>query len=69
MIDFQVQGRNGYYAIDKYKNHQCLRHVESFKTRKLANSVASELNRLAEQINALEEEVQSLHEDAAGANI
>ena len=41
---YEVQGRYDYYAIDLYKDGQCLRAVEAFRTRKQANSVCGELN-------------------------
>lgn len=52
-INYQVEGRNGYYSVDEYKGESCQRQFEAFKTKKLANSVASELNYLANQINEL----------------
>ena len=55
-LKFEVQGRNGYYSIDEYRGESCQRFVDSFKTRKLANAVASELNNLARRINELEGE-------------
>lgn len=56
-IHFAVEGRNGFYAIDEYKNPEgdklsgCTRHVESFKTQKQANRVCGYLNDMAFQLN------------------
>lgn len=44
MKNYEVQGRNGYWAIDLYENDRCLRLVEIFKTKKQAERVAGELN-------------------------
>lgn len=41
---YEVQGRYEYWAIDLYYGKSCQRHVESFKTKKLANSVCNALN-------------------------
>ena len=41
---YEVQGRNGYHAIDLYKGDICQRYFNAFNTRKLANSVCAELN-------------------------
>jgi len=56
-IHFAVEGRNGYWAIDEYKNPEgdkhsgCVRHVESFSNKNKANSVCGYLNGIAYQLN------------------
>ena len=58
-LSYHVQGRNGYYGIDEYLNADgspyegCTRMVESFKTKKQAKIVCSELSGLADEINRL----------------
>jgi hypothetical protein len=41
---YQVGGRNGYYGIDEYTEKGCIRMIDSFKTRKQAESTANDLN-------------------------
>jgi len=53
ILSFRVEGRNNYYAIDRYLGESCERHVDSFKTRKQANLTAGYLNNLAYEINVL----------------
>jgi hypothetical protein len=50
-LEFKVEGRNGYWAIDRYLGDSCQDHVGSFSTKGLANSVCSGLNDLAHQLN------------------
>jgi hypothetical protein len=45
MRRYEVQGRNGYWAIDLYENGECRMNIEIFNTRKLATSVANALNK------------------------
>lgn len=58
-LSYHVEGRNDYYAIDEYantdgsSNEGCVRHVESFKTRKQANSVCGQMQDMAYEINRL----------------
>lgn len=60
---YRVSSRNGYYGIDEYNSDgRCIRHFESFKTQKLANSVAGELNGLARYAMRLEKQVAELNE-------
>ena len=40
---YEVEGRNGYYAVDQYKGDVCIRTVFS-GTKQRAESVATELN-------------------------
>lgn len=41
---YYVQGRNGYWAIDLYKDGKCLRNIDIFKTKKQALAVADVLH-------------------------
>lgn len=60
---YRVSARNGYYGVDEYgPNNNCIRHFDSFKTRKLADSVANELNVYARYANRLEKEIAELKE-------
>lgn len=43
-LEYRVQGRYEYWAIDRYKNGEMYGTVDIFRTRKLATSVANELN-------------------------
>ena len=58
-LSYHVGGRNGYYGIDEFLNETgdryegCVRMVESFRTRKQAESVCGALNDLASKINEL----------------
>jgi len=51
MINFQVEGRNGYYAIDEYRDDVCIRHIGSFETKEKANSICCYLNTVAFERN------------------
>lgn len=48
MYEYKMQGRNGYWAVDLYKDDKCLRNVAILRTKKEATTVTGELN------NALE---------------
>lgn len=54
---YTVEGRNGYYAIDEYNNPEgdrfsnCERMIESFKTKKKAETVCYHMNGLAYEFN------------------
>jgi len=56
-LHFAVEGRNGYYAVDRYMNPEGDKFsgsegiVEAFKTKKLATSVCYQLNGLAYDLN------------------
>ena len=56
-LSFEVQGRNGQYMIDQYTDGNYNHVVTSFKTRKKANDISSELNILASDINVLTEKL------------
>jgi hypothetical protein len=43
-VEFKTQGRNGYTAIDEYRDGQCYRTIDTFRTRKQAETVAYYLN-------------------------
>lgn len=48
LIHYEVEGRNGYYAVDEFRGDSCLRPVYSGK-RKDAECVAAALNNAYKQ--------------------
>lgn len=58
-LSYHIEGRNGSYSIDEYLNYDgeategCIRQVTSFKSRKHAELVCSEMQSLADKINKL----------------
>jgi hypothetical protein len=50
--NFQVEGRNNYYAIDQYEGDRCIRHINSFETKGKADAVCNDLNWLAMERNS-----------------
>jgi hypothetical protein len=43
-VEFRTQGRNGYTAIDEFRDGKCYRTVDIFRTRKQAERIADALN-------------------------
>jgi len=41
---YEVGGRNGYHGIDLYDGESCVEFINSFKSKKVAESVCSNLN-------------------------
>ena len=64
---YHVERRNGYVALDEYAGADSmsafLRTVDTFKTRKQARLVASELNRKEDRIHQLEYHLQQCQDD------
>ena len=51
MLEYRVEGRNGYYALDFYIDGAMIQTIETFRTRKQATLIACEMNALATTVN------------------